>query len=159
MADRGCGLDFAYPGIPRYVSAQNEYSLLERGVEREVLPSCAQFGLGMLPYFPLASGFLTGKYKRGAELSSDTRFGAMKPLAERVLNDQNFAMLDKLQEFAQSHGHSIVELAMSWLACQPTVSSVIAGATSPDQVTENVKACACKLSPEELKEVETITHR
>ncbi|MGO9604765.1 MAG: aldo/keto reductase [Candidatus Binataceae bacterium] len=146
-------------GIARYVSAQNEYNLLDRRIERDLLPACRKFGLGMLPYFPLASGFLTGKYRPGAEVPKGTRFALMQPMAKRILNDQNFATLTKLEEFARGRGHSMVDLAMSWLASQPIVSSVIAGATRPDQVTENVKACGWKLSAEELKEVDTITRR
>lgn len=146
-------------GIARYVSAQNQYNLLDRKIERDLLPACKKFGLGMLPYFPLASGFLTGKYRRGTEAPAGTRLALMAPMAKQVMTDQNFATLEKLEEFSRQHGHTIVELAMSWLACQPIVSSVISGATHPDQVTENVKACQWKLSAEELKEVDTIARR
>ena len=146
-------------GIARYVSAQNQYNLLDRKIERDLLPACKKFGLGMLPYFPLASGFLTGKYRRGTEAPAGTRLALMAPMAKQVMTDQNFATLEKLEEFSRQRGHTIVELAMSWLACQPIVSSVISGATHPDQVTENVKACQWKLSAEELKEVDTIARR
>ena len=146
-------------GSARYVSAQNQYNLLDRRIERDLLPACRKFGLGMLPYFPLASGFLTGKYRRGAEAPAGTRLALMAPMAKQVMTDQNFATLEKLEEFSRQRGHTMVELAMSWLACQPTVSSVISGATLPEQVTENVKACQWKLSAEELKEVDTITQR
>jgi aryl-alcohol dehydrogenase-like predicted oxidoreductase len=146
-------------GIARYVSAQNQYNLLDRKIERDLLPACKKFGLGMLLYFPLASGFLTGKYRRGTEAPAGTRLALMAPMAKQVMTDQNFATLEKLEEFSRQHGHTIVELAMSWLACQPIVSSVISGATHPDQVTENVKACQWKLSAEELKEVDTIARR
>jgi aryl-alcohol dehydrogenase-like predicted oxidoreductase len=146
-------------GIARYVSAQNQYSLLDRRIEREVIPACERFGVGMLPYFPLASGFLTGKYRRGSELPEGTRLALMKPMAKQVVTEHNFDILEKLEEFARRREHTIVELAMSWLACQPTVASVIAGATRPEQVTENVKACGWKLLPEELKEVDGITRR
>ncbi len=146
-------------GWPRYVSAQNQYNLLDRRIEREVLPACRKFGLGMLPYFPLASGFLTGKYRRGAELPAGTRLALMQPMAKQVLTEANFLILEKLDEFARNAGRTIVELAMSWLACRPEVSSVIAGATRPEQVTENVKACGWKLSLEELREVDEITRR
>ena len=122
-------------------------------------PACAQFGVGILPYFPLASGFLTGKYKRGEEPSKDTRLGAMGSMAKSALTDSNFATLDKLQEFARSHGHSVLELAMGWLASMPQVSSVISGATKPEQVSANVKAGDWKLSAEELAEVDKITKR
>jgi len=146
-------------GIAPYVSAQNQYNLLDRRIERDLLPACRKFGLGMLPYFPLASGFLTGKYRRGAEAPAGTRLALMQPMAKQVMTEQNFATLEKLEEFSRQRGHTIVELAMSWLACQPVVSSVISGATQSEQVTENVKACQWKLNAEELKEVDTITQR
>ena len=144
-------------GIARYVSAQNQYNLLDRRIERDLLPACKKFGLGMLPYFPLASGFLTGKYRRGSDLPEGTRLALMRPMAKQVLTNQNFTILEALQNFAGKREHTLVELAMSWLACQPTVSSVIAGATRPEQVTENVKACGWKLDADEMREVDTIT--
>ena len=140
-----------------YVSAQNQYNLLDRRIERDLLPACQKFGLGMLPYFPLASGFLTGKYRRGAEAPKGTRLAVMQPMAKQVMTEENFATLERLEEFARGRGHALVELAMSWLACQPVVSSVISGATRPEQVTENVKACGWKLTHEEMKEVDAIT--
>ena len=143
--------------LARYVSAQNQYNLLDRRIERDLLPACQKFGLGMLPYFPLASGFLTGKYRRGAEAPKGTRLALMQPMAKQVMTEQNFATLERLEEFARGRGHTLVELAMSWLACQPVVSSVISGATRPEQVTENVKACGWKLTHEELQEVDAIT--
>jgi len=141
----------------RYVSAQNQYNLLDRRIERDLLPACQKFGLGMLPYFPLASGFLTGKYRRGAEPPEGTRLAVMQPIAKQVMTEQNFATLERLEEFARGRGHTLVELATSWLACQPVVSSVISGATRPEQVTENVKACGWKLTDEERKQVDAIT--
>jgi aryl-alcohol dehydrogenase-like predicted oxidoreductase len=143
--------------LARYVSAQNQYNLLDRRIERDLLPACKKFGLGMLPYFPLASGFLTGKYRRGAEAPPGTRLALMAPMAKQVMTEQNFALLGRLEEFARGRGHTLVELAMSWLACQPVVSSVISGATRPEQVIENVKACGWKLTHEEMKEVDSIT--
>jgi len=143
--------------LARYVSAQNQYNLLDRRIERDLLPACKKFGLGMLPYFPLASGFLTGKYRRGAEAPSGTRLALMQPMAKQVMTEPNFATLERLEEFARGRGHTLVELAMSWLACQPVVSSVISGATRPEQVTENVKACGWKLTHGELKEVDALT--
>jgi aryl-alcohol dehydrogenase-like predicted oxidoreductase len=146
-------------GYAPYISAQNQYNLLDRRVEKDLTPACAQFGVGILPYFPLASGFLTGKYKRGEEPSKDTRLGAMAAMAKGALTDANFAILDKLTEFARSHGHSVLELAIGWLASMPQVSSVIAGATKPEQVSANVKGGEWKLSPEELAEVDKIAKR
>ena len=146
-------------GLAPYISAQNQYNLLDRRIEKDLTPACAHFGVGILPYFPLASGFLTGKYKRGEEPSKDTRLGAMGSMAKQALTDSNFAILDKLQEFARSHGHSVLELAIGWLASMPQVSSVIAGATKPEQVAANVKGGDWKLSTEELAEVDKITKR
>ena len=146
-------------GYAPYISAQNQYNLLDRRIEKDLTPACAQFGVGILPYFPLASGFLTGKYKRGEEPTKDTRFGAMAQMAKSALTDSNFAILDKLTEFARSHGHSVLELAIGWLASMPQVTSVIAGATRPEQVTANVKGGDWKLSGEELAEVDKITKR
>ena len=146
-------------GYAPYISAQNQYNLLDRRVEKDLTPACRQFGVGILPYFPLASGFLTGKYKRGEEPSKDTRLGAMGAMAKNALTDSNFAILDKLVEFARSHGHSVLDLAIGWLASMPAVSSVISGATKPEQVTANVKGGEWKLSAEELAEVDKITKR
>lgn len=139
-----------------YVSAQNEYSLLQRSVEKDLVPVCRQFGVGILPYFPLASGFLTGKYKRGAEPAKDTRLGAMKQLAQRYGTESNWDTVEHLQQFAQGRGHNLLELAMSWLAANPCVSSVIAGATKPDQVAANAKAADWNLTPEDLTEIDKI---
>ena len=146
-------------GLAPYVSAQNEYSLLERSVERELVPACHKFGVGILPYFPLASGFLTGKYKRGVEHPKDTRFGAMKPLADRYSGEVYWTIVEKLEEFARARSHSLLELAMSWLAANPCVPSVIAGATKPEQVVANAKSAGWKLTPEDLTEIDKITRR
>jgi aryl-alcohol dehydrogenase-like predicted oxidoreductase len=140
-----------------YVSAQNQYNLLDRRIERELIPACCQFGVGILPYFPLASGFLTGKYRRGAEPPKGTRLSMIQRMAQQTLTDENFAILERLEKFAREHNHSLLELAIGWLASQPQVSSVIAGATSPEQVSENVKAGNWKLTSEELAEVDKLT--
>jgi len=117
------------------ISAQNQYSLLERAIEGEVAPACLRFGLGVLPYFPLASGFLTGKYKKDAPMPEGARLSAPNnPFASRILNDDNYEKLAALEEFATARGHTMVELAISWLACQPYIGSVISGATRPEQV-------------------------
>jgi len=142
-----------------YISAQNEWSLLNRSAERDLVPACAHFGVGILPFFPLASGFLTGKYKRGAAMPEGSRLSAMKMLADRVLNDANFETVEKLEEFARSREHSLLELAMSWLASHPEVGSVIAGATRAEQVSENAKAVDWKMNDEELKAVDKLTRQ
>jgi aryl-alcohol dehydrogenase-like predicted oxidoreductase len=139
-----------------YVSAQNQYNLLDRRIERELVPACRQFGVGILPYFPLASGFLTGKYRRGAEPPKGTRLSLLKRMAEQTLTDENFATLERLDKFARDRNHTLLELAIGWLASQPQVSSVISGATNPEQVTENVKAGNWKLTIEELAEVDKL---
>ena len=144
-------------GLYPYVSAQNQYNLLDRRIERELFPACRQFGVGILPYFPLASGFLTGKYKRGAEAPAGSRLALMQRMADQMMTDANFATLERLEKFASSHDHTILELAVGWLASQPLVSSVISGATTPEQVGANVKAAEWKLSAEELTEVDKST--
>ncbi len=139
-----------------YISAQNQYNLLDRAIERELIPACRHFGVGILPYFPLASGFLTGKYHRGAPIPKDTRFGAMKGLADQTLNDANFATLDRLEKYANSRERGLLDLAVSWLAAHAEVSSVICGATNPEQVKENVAALNWKMSADEVKEIDKL---
>ncbi|HVR30589.1 MAG TPA: aldo/keto reductase, partial [Thermoanaerobaculia bacterium] len=140
-------------------SAQNQYNLLDRRVEREILPACEHFTMGMLPYFPLASGFLTGKYRRGEAPAEDTRMAKMGKIAERTLTPQNYDQLEALEAFASERGHTILELAISWLLAQKTVSSVIAGATRPEQVSANLKAAQWRLSPEDVEQVNRLTRR
>ena len=142
-----------------FVSAQNQYNLLDRRIERELVPAANAYGLGVLPYFPLASGFLTGKYKQGEAPPEGTRLAAGGGMADRVLNEGNFETLQKLQSFAESAGHNMLELAIGWLASQPHVSSVISGATKPEQVEQNVAAAEWKLNAEELAKVNEITKR
>jgi aryl-alcohol dehydrogenase-like predicted oxidoreductase len=146
-------------GWAPYVSAQNHYNLLNRAVEQDLLPACRHFGVGILPFFPLASGFLTGKYRRGEEPAQGTRFAAMRRLADPLMTEANFQTIDKLDEFARKHGHPLLELAVGWLATQPEISSVISGATSPEQVTDNAKAVTWRLTPEEMAEVNKITKK
>jgi aryl-alcohol dehydrogenase-like predicted oxidoreductase len=143
--------------LTRFVSAQNEYSLLQRKIEPELAPACQKYGLGVLPYFPLASGFLTGKYRPNEAPPEGTRLGnPNSPFAARVLNEGNFDMLVKLEKFAEDRGHTMIELAFSWLASKPFVSSVIAGATKPEQVTQNAKSADWKLTDEEFTEIDEI---
>jgi aryl-alcohol dehydrogenase-like predicted oxidoreductase len=146
-------------GWAPYVSAQNHYNLLNRAVEHDLLPACRYFGVGILPFFPLASGFLTGKYRRGEEPAQGTRFAAMRRLADPLMTEANFQTIDKLDDFARKHDHPLLELAVGWLATQPEISSVISGATSPEQVTENAKAVTWRLTPEEMAEVNKITRK
>jgi aryl-alcohol dehydrogenase-like predicted oxidoreductase len=138
-----------------FVSAQNHYSLLERGVEAEVGPACEAFGLGMLPFFPLASGMLTGKYRRNEDAPEGTRL-AGGGFAARVLTDRNWDIVERLEGWARDHDHTILDLAFAWLASKPFVASVIAGATKPEQIEANVAAGEWRLTPEELAEVDEL---
>jgi aryl-alcohol dehydrogenase-like predicted oxidoreductase len=139
------------------ISAQNEYNLLDRRVERELAPACMAYGLGILPYFPLASGFLTGKYKQGEAPPEGTRIAAWGARGEQVLTDRNFEILQGLEKFGKDRDKTVLEVAIGWLTSQPHVPSVIAGATKPEQVEQNVAAAGWKLSAEELTAVDTIT--
>jgi aryl-alcohol dehydrogenase-like predicted oxidoreductase len=138
-----------------FVTAQNEWSLLKRDVERDAIPACDTYGLGQLPYFPLASGLLTGKYRRGEAFAPGTRLAAL-PFARSMATEDNFAKIEALQEFADTRGRSLLELAVSWLTTQPCVTSVIAGATTPEQVRANAAAAGWTLSAQELAEVNTL---
>jgi len=139
--------------LSRFVSAQNNYSLLERKVEFEVIPACERFGLGLLPYFPLASGLLSGKYRRGEAPAEGTRLAAWGARGAQALSERNFDRVEVLTGWAEERGHSLLELAFAWLLGHGVVSSVIAGATRTDQVAANAAAGAWKLSPDEVKAV------
>ncbi len=146
-------------GLSAFVSCQDEYSLVVRGVEKELVPAMRQFGMGLLPYFPLASGLLTGKYKKGAAPSADSRFGSasMGRLGSRYMTDVNWPIVEKLEALVAKRGHTMLELAFSWLLANPTVSSVIAGATKPEQIEQNVKAASWTISADDLAEIDKIT--
>jgi aryl-alcohol dehydrogenase-like predicted oxidoreductase len=146
-------------GLARFVSVQNEYSLLHREPEKNgVTEACLRNGLALLPYFPLASGMLTGKYIRGKEAPAGSRLAGMSASrADRFANAHNFDRVEQLEAFAKERGHSILELAFSWLVAQPVVASVIAGATSPEQVRTNAEAAKWELLSEDLSEVDRIT--
>jgi aryl-alcohol dehydrogenase-like predicted oxidoreductase len=143
-------------GLERFVSAQNNFSLLERGVEREVLPACERFGMGLLPYFPLASGFLTGKYRRGESPRQGTRLAAWGKRGAAALNERNFDRLEALEQWAEQRGRRILDLAFAWLLGHRAVSSVIAGATSPEQVQTNARCAEWILTQEEVEEVRAL---
>jgi aryl-alcohol dehydrogenase-like predicted oxidoreductase len=142
-------------GWARFVSAQNQFSLLERGPLGDVIPAVERHGLSLLPYFPLASGLLTGKYRRGEPPPPGTRL-SMLPAerAAKVLSEGHFDTVEALTKFAEAHGGSILELAFAWLAAQAAVGSIIAGATSPPQVAGNVAAVGWTLSEEDLAEID-----
>ena len=147
-------LDQAAGSCARFVSVQNEYSLLHREPEGEVLSECRRLGLAFLPYFPLANGLLTGKYRRGQALPKGSRGEA--GFGPKVFTEANIEKVERLIQFAAGRGHSLLELAFSWLAAQPAVASVIAGAVSPEQVRANAAAALWKLSPEDLREIDTL---
>jgi len=145
--------DWTAAGGVRFTSAQNLYSLLERGVEQEVLPACDHFGLGFLPFFPLASGLLSGKYKRGEAPPEGTRLAAWGARGQATMSDANFDKVEALEAWAAARGHTILELAFAWLLGHPAVSSVIAGATTPEQVVTNADTAKWALTEDEVEEV------
>jgi aryl-alcohol dehydrogenase-like predicted oxidoreductase len=144
-------------GLNAFVSCQDQYSLLVRDIERDIIPAASACGMGLLPFFPLASGLLTGKYRRGAPLPADARLAQSSRLAERVLSETNWAKTEQLIEFAEARGHTILELAFSWLLARQPIASVIAGATRPEQVQSNVAAGSWQLTAEDLAEIDRIT--
>ena len=144
-------------GINRFVSDQDEYSLLVREVEREIIPAAKASGMGFLPYFPLASGFLTAKYKRNAPMPAGARITVAKVFQDNFLTDENWQIVERLDDFCQTRGRTLLELAFSWLLANTTVSSVIAGATKPEQLQANAAASEWILTAEELAAVDRIT--
>jgi aryl-alcohol dehydrogenase-like predicted oxidoreductase len=139
-------------GLHRFVSAQNEYSLLNRGIEAELVPALEEYGIGLLPYFPLASGLLTGKYRRGETAPDNSRL-ANRP---EQLTDDAFDTVEALDGFAKERGISLLDVAIGGLAAQPAVASVIAGATSREQVERNVAAGQWQPTAEDLAELNDI---
>ena len=141
-------------GVRRFVTVQNEYSLLAREAREEVLPACRKLGLSFMPYFPLASGLLTGKYRKGQPPPPGTRLAGR---GDELMNDERLDLVERLMAFAEQHGHTILELAMSWLASQPEIATVIAGATSAEQVRANAEAVeAWRLSEDEFAEIDDL---
>src|SRR3954451_12829048 len=145
-------------GTARFVSVQNELSLLRRRGEPDLLAACDRHDLVILPYFPLASGMLTGKYRRGEEPPAGTRLAGLAGEGrERALSDKRFDTVEALDAFARERGHTLLELAMSWLAGLPHLASVIAGATKPEQVRANAAAVEWALSADDRAAVEAIS--
>ena len=142
--------------LNRFISAQDEYSLVQRAPEAELMPALRQYGMGLLPYFPLASGLLTGKYRRNAVMPAGSRLANTQRLAEKYLSDRNWEIAEALESFAAARGHTMLELAFSWLLAQSPVASVIAGATRPEQLEANVKAGGWKITADELAEIDRI---
>jgi aryl-alcohol dehydrogenase-like predicted oxidoreductase len=144
-------------GLNAFISCQDEYSLLAREPDFGLLDAMAAHGLGLLPYFPLASGLLTGKYRRDAPMPPGARLAITPVLSAHFVTDHNWSVLEALEEFCAARGRTMLELAFSWLLARPTVASVIAGATRPEQIVQNIAATAWALSPEELAEIDRIT--
>ncbi len=142
-------------GWTKFISVQPHYHIMERDIEKELLPACDYFGIGILPYFPLAGGFLTGKYLEGQPAPEGSR-GESSEYVKRYMTPEGYAKLSKLTAFAEEHGHSINELAHAWLLSQPMVSSVISGATKVEHVQANAAAGDWELSTAEITEVNAI---
>jgi aryl-alcohol dehydrogenase-like predicted oxidoreductase len=134
--------------VQRFVAAQMEWSLLRRDVEDEAIPACRHYGLGILPFYPIASGLLTGKYRRGEAYPEGSRF-ARNAYYASIATESNFEKVERLTAFAAERGHSILELAMSWLAGQRGVSSILIGASRPEQIEKNLSAMSWELGPED----------
>jgi aryl-alcohol dehydrogenase-like predicted oxidoreductase len=144
-------------GLQHFASCQDEYSLVVRDAEKELMPAARAIGMGLLPYFPLASGLLTGKYRRNAPMPEGARLTKTERLANRYLTEANWAISEKLIDYAESRGHTALELAFSWLLSRAPVASVIAGATRPEQLEQNVKAGGWALSAEETAAIDAMT--
>ena len=145
--------------LARFIACEDEYSLIARAIEKELIPAMAAHGIGLLPYYPLASGLLTGKYQRDAPLPPDSRFAVIteRNYVRQFMTDANMTRLERLSAFAQQRGYRLLDIAMSWIAGRPLVSSVIAGATKPEQVEANVKAAAFRLTEDDLKALDQLT--
>jgi aryl-alcohol dehydrogenase-like predicted oxidoreductase len=144
-------------GLDRFVACQERYSLLERELDQELMPVIQSYGLGLIPFSPLANGLLTGKYRQGAPLPAGARLTTTPRTAERYLTEANWATVERLGGFCAARGKSLLELAFSWLLHRPAVASVIAGATAPEQVEANVRAAGWLLSREDMDEIDRIT--
>ncbi len=143
-------------GLNAFISCQDEYSLLVRDIERELVPAIEAYGLGLLPFFPLASGLLTGKYKRSA-MPENARLSRDQRWAARYLTERNWQKVGELEAFCARRGRSLLELAFSWLLARPGVASVIAGATRPEQLEQNVTAGDWALTAEDMAEIDRLT--
>ena len=144
-------------GLRGFAAVQNQFSLLEREPERGVLDACTRLGVAFVPYFPLASGRLTGKYRMGRPAPGGTRLGGEGRPAEEVVGFRKIEAVERFTAYAEGHGHTLLELALSWIAAHPQVATVIAGATSPVQVRANAAATgAWPLSEAELRELEAL---
>lgn len=143
-------------GGARFVSAQDEYSLLMRGVERDLLPALKEQGLGLIPFAPLAGGLLSGKYVQGAPMPAGARLSNNKRFADKYITDSNWPRVERLRAFAVERGRTLLDLALGWLAANPLVGSVIAGASTPQQLEQNLKGVEWRLSAEDLAEIDRL---
>jgi len=143
-------------GLERFVSVQNRYSLLDRSIEAEVVPACEEYGLGVLPFFPLEYGLLTGKYRRGQDAPAGSR-AALDPERAGWLRDADWDRIEAVTSYADARGVSVLDVAIGGLAAQPAVASVISGATSGEQVRTNAAALRWRPSGEDLAELDAIT--
>ncbi|MEC8847220.1 MAG: aldo/keto reductase [Pseudomonadota bacterium] len=144
-------------GTVRFISAQNEYSLVDRRIEGELVPAANAYGVGILPYFPLANGLLTGKYQRNHAMPDGARMTERPTRAEEVLTDRNWTIAEKVADYAAARGHSLLEAASGWLASQDHVPSVIAGATTAEQVAQNAAATDWRMTAEEIADINALS--
>ena len=144
-------------GTVRFISAQNEYSLVDRRIEGELVPAANAYGVGILPYFPLANGLLTGKYQRNHAMPDGARMTERPTRAEEVLTDRNWTIAEKVADYAAARGHSLLEAAIGWLASQDHVPSVIAGATTAEQVAQNAAAADWRMTAEEIADINALS--
>ena len=144
-------------GTVRFISAQNEYSLVDRRIEGELVPAANAYGVGILPYFPLANGLLTGKYQRNHAMPDGARMTERPTRAEEVLTDRSWTIAEKVADYAAARGHSLLEAAIGWLASQDHVPSVIAGATTAEQVAQNAAAADWRMTAEEIADINALS--
>ena len=144
-------------GTVRFISAQNEYSLVDRRIEGDLVPAANAYGVGILPYFPLANGLLTGKYQRNHAMPDGARMTERPTRAEEVLTDRNWTIAEKVADYAAARGHSLLEAAIGWLASQDHVPSVIAGATTAEQVAQNAAAADWRMTAEEIADINALS--
>ena len=143
-------------GLAAFVSCQDEYSLVVRDIERELMPVIEAHGMSLLPFFPLASGLLTGKYRADQPPPKGTRLSSMPNHAGKYMTAVNWAKVEKLTEFARARGRTLIELAFGWLLAKPRLASVIAGATKPEQVEQNLRSAGWKLAAEDVTAIDRI---
>ena len=144
--------------LANFVTVQMEYSLLNHDIEREVVPFCQAYRIGIIPYFPLAGGLLTGKYRPGEPVSEGTRFFTVPKYKERFLTERNFSLVARLERFASDRGHTLSELAIAWLLGNPLVCSVITGAMKPEQLVANAKGAEWHLTSREMEDIKALLH-